>query len=308
MSEELKKRSVRVFELNQEGDRTAELSTELAYFGVRTFYDWQDLRISSTNRLRDLVRKTAEGIPLDKVEEKKEANKYDKKYSDENIANVIRKIQAEGKIAATEAAHIEKLFAIAKRAHETEQEYKDVIESMIREHPLWIGFLSKIKGIGVLLAGSILASFDPYQAKHPSSFWKFAGLHVVDGKAPKRSKGQITDYNPKARTLCWKIADSFVKQRTPEYRPIYDRAKAFYLARHKEHGCTLKPPCKSPNKHSDLQARRKMTKEFLADLWTEWRKVEGLPTSPKYSARFHPEAQEEEKDIIVESEATLTEP
>lgn len=39
------------------------------------------------------------------------------------------------------------------------------------------------------------------------------------------------------------------------------------------------PPCRL---HIHLRALRKMVKRFLADLWAEWRKMEGLPVTDPY--------------------------
>jgi len=64
-----------------------------------------------------------------------------------------------------------------------------------------------------------------YKADYTSSFWKYCGLHVEHGEAVKRRKGEKLGFNKRMRTLTWKIADSFIKHRTPFYRAIYDEAK-----------------------------------------------------------------------------------
>jgi len=53
------------------------------------------------------------------------------------------------------------------------------------------------------------------------------------------------------------------------------RAKAKRLGRKPKN-----PPCRE---HINNRARRKMVKQFIADLWVKWRKLEGLPVSEPYA-------------------------
>jgi len=254
---------------------------QLAYLAVGGYYDHQKLRAAHMNRVRDLVRKKNEGIPLDKVEEKKDRKKFDKKYKDENLDKLLKEMQESGKITADEGAHIAKLLGIAKAEHKLEAQYKEIIESWASGYKVY-EWLDSIRGIGSVLGGGLLATFDVRKTKHISSFWAYAGLGVVDGHAPKRTRGEKLNYSTQARTLCWKVADSFIKQRTHIYRDIYDITKAEETAKLKDSGE------KGWKQHADLRARRKMVKAFLADFWVAWRKSEGLPVDPPYSARFHP--------------------
>jgi len=168
----------------------------------------------------------------------------------------------------------------------------DRIKEAIKDEPIYKHFLSKIKGIGPILSGAVIAYFDPHKADHPSSFWRYAGLHVVDGRAPRRTRGAKIDWNPKVKTLCWKIGMSFIKFKTPFYSDLYyDYREAenvklnFPLSNPTQcklyNECPAKrnPPCKM---HIHLRALRKTVKRFLVDLWLMWRKLEGLPLSKPY--------------------------
>lgn len=86
-------------------------------------------------------------------------------------------------------------------------------------------WLKSIKGIKHLLSSQIIAYIDINKFKQVSSLWHYCGMHVNNGIAPKRSKGNKIDWNPQLRMICYKISDSFVKQRTPKYRNIYDKEK-----------------------------------------------------------------------------------
>ncbi len=126
------------------------------------------------------------------------------------------------------------------------------------------------------------------------------------------------DYNPKLRTLIYRIGDCFVKHRTPKYRDIYDDEKRqqllnagcshFFLntleKRYNDGKITaikknnqINELIKDKKKgvvdsvgHADMRARRKMMKEFLKDYYNKCLLLRGKKADEPYSARFHPEA------------------
>jgi len=60
------------------------------------------------------------------------------------------------------------------------------------------------------------------------SLWHYCGLHVVDGRSPRKAKGQRADWSPVARTIVLMpggIAEQIVRLRVPKYRDLYDAAK-----------------------------------------------------------------------------------
>ncbi|MCJ7424964.1 hypothetical protein MUP01_11970 [Candidatus Bathyarchaeota archaeon] len=268
---------------------------------VEIYYDVQDVRIRSFNRLRQVwgrieyIRKF--GLP---PAGPKELKKFLlEAFPIEDRKRLVKEYVATCQINPNILAQLEKQI----RDH-----IKDEVEplAIVRD------YLRNVKGIGPILAGGLVSFFDPYKAPHPSSFWKYAGLHVVEGEAPKRVKGAKLGFNPRARVLCWKIADSFIKQRTPLYRPYYDVVKVEEAAKfgvldpdesvHPERcpkylqclkrmqGRAQRTNTKAKAcpclKHIDYRARRKMVKLFIADFWAVWRKMEGLPPSEPYSVRI----------------------
>jgi len=125
-----------------------------------------------------------------------------------------------------------------------------------------------------------------------SKYWAWWGLHVKDGKAPKRSRGERINWNPKLRTLQWKIGKQFVLQ-GERYREVYDEYKkklsAVRLpigvcAQYKECLAKMKkrkkPACVG---HIDAMARRYAVKMFLSHLWEKWRTLEGLTVRAPYA-------------------------
>ena len=156
-------------------------------------------------------------------------------------------------------------------------------------------WLKSIKGISHLLSAQIISYIDIKKFKQVSSLWHYCGMHVNNGIAPKRMKGSKIDWNPQMRMICYKISDSFIKQRTPKYRDIYDKEKKKQLMlletkdnlkptnikskKKREETTELVKPINhlSPPKsklHVENRARRKAVKEFLKDFYLEGKKLE----------------------------------
>jgi len=77
---------------------------------------------------------------------------------------------------------------------------------------------------------------------------------------------------------CWKIGDSFVKQRTQPYRDIYDSEKNRQL-----HLMENEAENAPKNKlHADLRARRKMVKIFLQHYYLVSRTLKGIEVTKPY--------------------------
>lgn len=128
-----------------------------------------------------------------------------------------------------------------------------------------------------------------------SKYWAWWGLHVVEGKAAKRRRGENINWNPKMRTLAWKIGKQFVIQ-GERYRMYYDREKLRQTAIRMPLGaCPQYEACKAKLKnrkkpackgHIDAMARRKAVKTFISHLYETWRTLEDLPTRPPYVLEY----------------------
>jgi len=128
-----------------------------------------------------------------------------------------------------------------------------------------------------------------------SKYWAWWGLHVVDGGAAKRRRGENINWNPTMRTLAWKIGKQFVIQGRG-YRQIYDNEKDRLNAQRLPVGaCSRYEECKAKLKnrkepackgHIDAMARRKAVKLFIAHLYQTWRGLEGLPSRPPYVMEY----------------------
>lgn len=270
------------------------LKAELGRMIAGSFYDHQEVRITEFNRVRDIIRRRMENIPMvGSVEEKKEDSKKSKnKFIDKKIPEYLEQLNKEGKISKDEKFYIERILEVQKNAEKFENEYKKLMGEFVENEILYKEFLGKIKGISAILSANMLKEFGYCeQAPYISSLWKYVGMHVEEGEAPTRKKGEKLSFNSKLRTLCYKISDSFVKQRTPFYRDIYDKEKERQVGMmnevlnnlSKEQEKELKKIKKRKEKrdffnqfnpkapvsllNAEMRARRKMVKIFLAHYW-----------------------------------------
>lgn len=192
------------------------------------------------------------------------------------------------------------------------------IEDRLEGNDIYNAWLRHVPGVGPILAAGLISVIDPIsEVEKPSSLWRFAGLHVIDGKAPKRKKGQKVDWNPFFRTMCWKLGDSFVKA-GGYYRKVYDRARqiedhrapfrvpvedaqGYLLAENvgnikkgemigRENFSKFRKQAKGrkdvlvtlTDLHKYNRAKRKAVKLFISHLFAIWRDLEGLPIREPY--------------------------
>ena len=145
------------------------------------------------------------------------------------------------------------------------------IESITGDYPI-IALMCEVKGVGKLLAAQVVAHIDISRAPHVSSLWRYAGYGVDgEGERDRLQKGVKAPYNKGLKTICWKVATSFMRSNSP-YREIYDKAKARYERE--------RPDWTKGHIHN--AAVRKMTKIWLQHLWVTWRELEGLPVNEAY--------------------------
>lgn len=255
------------------------------------YYDFQQVRISSINRIRDIIRKTIENIAFNEVEEKKEKKDFTKKYTDNVLFKKLEDIHDQNKITEREYKYMVRCKEIMKDSRILEEKYKKAMKDFISGVDIYTEFLDKIKGIGEVLSANLIKEFnDCSQYETVSKLWSHCGQNVVDGKSPKRVKGENIKYSPRLKTLVWKISDSLMKQNKSYYRQIYDTEKEKQINRTYEEGYLLekynKPYKKEDTKlskgHAHNRALRKMRKIFLDHYWHCARELAGLPAEKNY--------------------------
>jgi len=180
---------------------------------------------------------------------------------------------------------------------ELEDREKDLFKRLgeeLEKRRIWTDWLSKIEGIGPVISAGIIGYIEKVtlqRLRYPSSLWRLAGLHVrEDGVAPRFEHGKKIDYNPELKKIfIGYAAASFVRNRTPPYRRLYEEEKQKQLS------LTFAPgelkqrypwykasQTKLRAGHADLRARRKVAKVFALHLWLVWRAMEDLPLSMPY--------------------------
>jgi Transposase IS116/IS110/IS902 family len=111
--------------------------------------------------------------------------------------------------------------------------------------------------------------------------------HLVDREYTDKNgdlavRKSIT-FNPWLKTkVLGVLVPSFLRSNNEQYRKIYDDYK-FRLENHPRYGDAAKEQFKDATKgHRHAMAVRYVAKIFLINLYTEWRKMEGLPVSVPY--------------------------
>ena len=268
------KKTKKINEIQNSND---DVIFQLGKISVDGYYDYQSIRIAQKNRIRDIIRRKIEGIPYDKPEEKKEDKKFDNKFKDEKVFDFLNQLAKKNKITELERDYIQKLFEISIETERTEEKYKKLMDQYLKKEPLWIEWLINVKGISSVLGSSLIKSFgycETYQ--YVSSLWRHCGFDPDGAKG--KTKGEKIHYNPKLKTMVWKIGDSFIKQRTEPYRAVYDNEKERQLML-----VTNEAENAPKNRlHADLRARRKMVKIFLQHYYIIGRKIKGLSITKPY--------------------------
>jgi hypothetical protein len=272
---------------------------------TKSIYDLQKLRISTGNRIAGNFRAKLGQEPGQKLEEN-EAKKIIKQLSAEyarltdgivaltpkQISLLVRR-----KDGVIDNEIEFRLIQSYIYLYDQEKKALATFDKLLDEFPIWSEFLVNVKGVGPTMGAVIISELDPHKAQYVSSFWKYAGIDVgQDGKGRSRKKEHLVDctymdaegneqikkgitFNPFLKTkLVGVLAGSFLKAKA-DYADIYYNYRN-RLLNHPEHKEKTKL-------HQHRMANRYMIKIFLMNLWTTWRRLEGLPvTLPYHEAKL----------------------
>lgn len=221
------------------------------------------------------------------------------------INGVVEMKNDKGKIKRYETFVVDDILESAKK----------IMINVGSEVTVW-PWITGIRGLGTGgQAAKILALIDDIEKfDSVAKLWRYAGYGLYDyyesdGKvvAPKKGKkkdddGNITEfypdpddgwrigthrdrgvkgfvlpYNKTLKSALHVMADLFIKAQTPVYVDLY------YAEKKRQRELHPKPVNgQFTDGHLHNRAMRKMIKEFLKDLWLNWRTVEGLPVTEKY--------------------------
>lgn len=256
------------------------------------YYDMQQIRISTINRIRDVIRKKSEGIAFDEVEDKKKIKDHEEKYKDKELPKYLDKMQKDGTITEKENKYIKRCIDIQHESEKIENKYKTAMMEYIGTEEVYIEFLEKVRGIGPVLSANLIKEFgDCSRYNNVAKLWAHTGNDVVGGVAPKKRKGEDLHFSPRLRTMTWKISDCLMKSNKGIYRGIYDTEKEKQFNRKYKPKELLdqygKPyvleDTQMSKMHAHNRALRKMRKLFLSHYWSCSRECAGLETQIPYA-------------------------
>jgi hypothetical protein len=188
------------------------------------------------------------------------------------------------------------------------------ITKLLEEWPIWQEWLAQVPGVGPFVAGNLImlyyyrhvpvckcgarvekkestfycpvckksirgdgvVAYDVERRNFStvSAWWAYMGRHTVDGKMPKRTKGQVSNWSSLGRMIGYQFGDQVNRQ--PERNPY----KAFMLARKAKRERTH-PEASKGHRHN--MAKNETIKLFLSHFWHVARTLEGLDTRGPYA-------------------------
>ena len=115
--------------------------TILGRLTATAFYEMQEMRISQTNMIRDIIRRKDLGIAFNEVEKKMEEKTYDKDYADKLLKDRITAMFKQGKLTEKEATYITIVLDNIKKIEEQEKSYCKLLAEYVKDEPIYTEFL-----------------------------------------------------------------------------------------------------------------------------------------------------------------------
>jgi hypothetical protein len=207
--------------------------------------------------------------------------------------------------------------ALSKDLRALERMVAEEVAREVEGDPLWTHYLSRINGVGPMMAGYLIAwlcrprtvrfwkkgrgkvVLPPYAkvieetreyilAELPPVF-EVAGnpskVHRYCGLAPgsRRARGSPVKHNPKVKALCWKVMKQILMAgaRSPSrYAELYRQNRGEYATR-----------CPRPDRGSlklkvHLTAVKMTMRIFMTNFWLTYRRMRGLPVTEPYPSKL----------------------
>lgn len=196
-----------------------------------------------------------------------------KVYQKERIA-FNNQIIALKKLNLTVNKNHEQVIKLIKKIEgDITKEYSKIIRNL----PIWKYWLSDITGIAEDLCGQLIGRINNISKfEKVSSLWSYCGLAPNQGL----KKGENHSYNHELKNLMFVIGDRLVRYKhRNKYGKLYDEVKKELKLKYpvqvkncKENGFKKN----YTDMHIHRMALRRIEKEFLKDLWINWRKIEKI--------------------------------
>ena len=225
---------------------------------------------------------------------------------------MMKKLDLTGSPIISTAAEFTLVQSYLALEKQEAKQFRD-LTGTLEEIPIYSQYLRDVVGVGPAMAGVLISYLDPYQARHVSGFWKYSGLDVDKGSGRSRREEHLVEreykakngeiktrlgvtYNPFLKTkLMGVLGPSFLRAKSPKWRPVYDGYRNRILSDPARIKVTV-AAWKKLHKAADPNLRdhwtpgrihtastRYMVKMFLQELWLTWRTLEGLPVTLPYS-------------------------
>jgi len=245
-----------------------------------------------------------------------------------------QRIQTQLRIGASQRTHtltkeelsIYGITTILENAGNFEKDIEKLITKQLLNHALWTQYLSKITGIGPLIAAGLIAYIDDIEKfDHVSSLWQYSGygmnrfcpkckkptsvevpyetgktakkLHPLEicplcqgDTIPiiqKRALGYQSNWNDRLKQLGYKAASSFVKQ-SAEKSKYRKLYDKIKIDERRAHPEKIVTKGKTTfnDGHINNRTMRKVSKIFLAHVWQTWRRQKGLEATEPYAKQL----------------------
>jgi hypothetical protein len=172
--------------------------------------------------------------------------------------------------------------AIVQEYHKSQKQHEAMflteMKRVMATMPIFTEFLDKIKGVGPAISAGILAHVGDIE-KFPTlaKFNAYFGLHVKDGKAPRRTAGQTANWSNSGKSIfLGNLASALVQHGEPIYKDVYVEEKERQLIICEKMFAGLKT---SGGKDvpwkliAERRARRKMVKKFVRHFYYAYKRL-----------------------------------
>lgn len=249
---------------------------------AEALYDHQDVRISSLNRVRSLIRRRLLELGFKAEKKKKKDSDEEPVWKDEELISLMDSAEKKGLLSEADHDFLEKSFNLAKKENIIEKEYERQLIPMVNKERIYKEWLQYVNGMGIRNVCRLLRYFGYCERFDTiSKLWAYSGLHVVEGKSVRRKRGEQLTYNLKVKTGCLGvIGDSLIKANKSYKKRIYDVYKKRIIKRgccERKHPTKKDKMCRDFPGHAANMARRKMVKVFLSHYWLMCRTIKKLP-------------------------------
>jgi len=179
----------------------------------------------------------------------------DKKQDMVRMKNKLFAFEKRYKIARISGDRIKKITESEKQEivfkERGLEQLKKALEEKIKTFKIWTVHLKGLKAVGPVISLGLIGELGGRQFDNDSSLKHYAGMV---------RKSEFHDYNRYVKMILFQFAEQVIRQRTPEWRELYDGMKMFYAEKHSDW---------SKGKVNNY-AKKFIETKFLVWFWKKW--------------------------------------